>query len=299
MISFVLAVTLAGGASMAQPAAAPAPSSSPAPAAAAAATIGVVPHPCDALEPLPPVVEAFNARVAAAKANHLPSPEPSVEVNAASKTWWVRRTLDDFGGLCRYRKANAALPPATSHRVVFIGDSITESWGEGDPTLFTHDVIDRGISGQTTPQMVLRFRADVLDLKPAVVHILAGTNDIAGNTGPTSLAAIEDNIKTMVELAQAHHVRVILGSLTPAARYPWRPSIEPVQAVLAFNRWLKTYAHEQGLIYVDYFTPLDDGHHGFKAKLSVDGVHPNPAGFAVMSRLARQAIIEAQSAAPR
>lgn len=297
MISLVLAVALAGGASIAQPAATPAPSPSAAPVAAA--TIGVVPRPCDVLEPQPPAVKAFDARVAAAKANHLPPPEPSAEVAAASKAWWVRRTLDDFGDLCRYRKANAALPPATSHRVVFIGDSITESWGEGDPTLFTHDVIDRGISGQTTPQMVLRFRADVLDLKPAVVHILAGTNDIAGNTGPTSLEAMESNIKTMVELAQAHHVRVILGSLTPVARYPWRPSIEPVQAILAFNHWLKTYAHGQGLIYVDYFTPLDDGHHGFKAKLSVDGVHPDPAGFAVMSRLARQAVIEAQSAAPR
>ncbi|GGA02560.1 lipase [Dyella caseinilytica] len=206
--------------------------------------------------------------------------------------------MQDFGDLCRYRDANAALPQASSHRVVFMGDSITEAWGTGDPKLFTDDVIDRGVSGQTTPQMVLRFQADVVDLKPAVVHILAGTNDIAGNTGPTSLGAIENNIKTMVELARANHIRVILASLTPVARYPWRPSVTPIESIKALNDWIEAYADKEGLVYVNYFTPLDDGHRGFKAKLAIDGVHPNPAGYAVMSELAKTAISQAHSQTP-
>jgi lysophospholipase L1-like esterase len=261
-------------------------------------TFGVVSNPCTALAPEPAIVQAFMAQVELAKAHRQPLPQPSAEVNAASKTWQEENTLHDFGNLCRYREANAALAPASPHRVVFMGDSITEAWGTGDPKLFTDDVIDRGISGQTTPQMVLRFQADVIDLHPAVVHILAGTNDIAGNTGPTSLDAIENNIKTMVELARANHIRVILASLTPVARYPWQPSVAPVETIRALNNWIKMYADKQGVTYVDYFTPLDDGHRGFKATLTIDGVHPNPAGYAVMSRLAKIAISQAQSKAP-
>lgn len=260
--------------------------------------VGVVQNPCAALPPEPAIVQAYTAKVDQAKAHHQPLPQPSAEVNAASSAWQKERRLQDFGDLCRFRDANAALAPASSHRVVFMGDSITERWGTGDPRLFTHDVIDRGISGQTTPQMVLRFQADVIDLHPSVVHILAGTNDIAGNTGPTSLDAIENNIKTMVELARANHIRVILASLTPAAHYPWRPSVAPIETIKALNSWIKTYAGKEGLVYVDYFTPLDDGHRGFKARFTVDGVHPNPAGYAVMSRLAEAAISQAQSKTP-
>ncbi|MFK2893707.1 SGNH/GDSL hydrolase family protein [Dyella flagellata] len=204
----------------------------------------------------------------------------------------------DFGGLCRYRAANAKLPQATSHRVVFMGDSITQSWIDADADLFTDDVIDRGVAGQTTPQMLLRFRQDVVDLHPAVVHILAGTNDIAGNTGPTSIEAIENNIQSMVELARAQHIRVILASITPVARYPWQPSVQPVETVRKLNDWMKTYAKQNGLTYVDYFDALDDGHGGFVAKLAIDGVHPNPAGYAVMDKLAKQAIKEALSSQP-
>ncbi|WP_233842821.1 SGNH/GDSL hydrolase family protein [Dyella sp. 2HG41-7] len=261
-------------------------------------TVGVVHNPCAALPPEPAIVQAFMAQVDQAKAHHQSEPQASAEVNAASKAWNDKKALEDFGNLCRYRDANAALAPATSHRVVFMGDSITEFWGAGDPKLFTNDVVNRGISGQTTSQMVLRFQADVIDLHPAIVHILAGTNDIAGNTGPTSLDAIENNIAAMVDMARAHRIRVVLAALTPVARYPWRPSVDSIPTIKALNDWIKTYADKEGLTYVDYFTPLDDGHRGFKAKLANDGVHPNPAGYAVMSRLAKAAVVQAQSKTP-
>jgi lysophospholipase L1-like esterase len=268
--------------------AAPASSSSTEPPAA---TVGIVDSPCDALLP-PPETPAL----AGPKRPLLPQSRAALA--AASKAWEEQRLAFDFGGLCRYREANAKLPAATAHRVVFMGDSITQGWIDADPSLFTDDVLDRGVSGQTTPQMLVRFRQDVIDLHPAVVHILAGTNDIAGNTGPTSLQNIENNIQTMVELAQAHHIHVILATLTPAAKYPWRPSVESVESIRALNDWIKTYAKQNGLTYVDYFTALDDGHRGFIAKLSIDGVHPNAQGYAVMDKLAREAIKQALSSSP-
>lgn len=276
-----LALMFASGACAAQSAP---PASSP--AQAPAPSVGVMHDPCAALLP-PPETPAGPARAIRAARSALA---------AASKAWEAQRRRYDFGGLCRYRMANAKLAQPGARRVVFMGDSITEAWRNGDPDLFTHEVIDRGISGQTTPQMLLRFRADVIDLHPAVVHILAGTNDIAGNTGPTSLEAIEGNIQSMVELARAHHIRVILASLTPAARYPWRADIEPVDTIRALNAWIKAYAKQQGLVYVDYFTPLDDGHGGFTAALTIDGVHPDAAGYAVMDKLARRAIEQALAA---
>jgi lysophospholipase L1-like esterase len=244
--------------------------------------------PCAALLP-PPEVPAGPA---------LRNRSSQAAIAAASKAWEDQRMRYDFGGLCRYRIANAKLPSASDHRVIFMGDSITQSWIDADPSLFTNDVIDRGISGQTTPQMLVRFRADVIDLHPAVVHILAGTNDIAGNTGPTSIETIENNIKSMVELARVHHIRVILATITPAASYPWRPSIQPVDTIRTLNDWIKSYAKENGLVYLDYFSSLDDGHRGFIAKLSIDGVHPNAGGYKVMDKLARQAIKQALSSSP-
>jgi lysophospholipase L1-like esterase len=256
--------------------------------------VGVLAAPCAALEPVPSVVAAFMVRYAKAKAEHQPPPVPTPEGLEIYNRWQERRLLQDFAGLCRYQGANAALPPATDRRVVFFGDSITELWGSTDPSLFSGDVIDRGVSGQTTAQMVGRFRADVVDLHPGVVHIIAGTNDIAGNTGPTSLDRIEANIQTVVELARAHHIRVVLGSVPPAARFDWRPSIMPIDSIRALNAWLQAYARREGLVYVDYYSALDDGRHGFKAALSEDGVHPNPAGYAVMRRLAEPALAEAE-----
>jgi acyl-CoA thioesterase-1 len=163
-----------------------------------------------------------------------------------------------------------------------MGDSITEGWKESRPEFFRGDRIDRGISGQTTSQMLGRFYADVIALRPAVVHILAGTNDIAGNGGATTLKDIENNIRSMVELAQAHRIRVILGTVLPAARYPWRSEIDPVSPVAALNMWIRSYAKLQGIRLVDYYSALDDGHHGLAPGDSGDGVHPSPAGYAKM-----------------
>ena len=255
---------------------------------APAESVGVMDNPCAALLP-PPEVPAGPA---------LRNRSSQAAIAAASKAWEDQRMHYDFGSLCSYREANVKLASASDHRVVFMGDSITQSWIDADPDLFTNDVIDRGVSGQTTPQMLVRFRADVIDLHPAVVHILAGTNDIAGNTGPTSIETIENNIKSMVELARANHIRVILATITPVASYPWRRSIQPVETIRTLNDWIKSYAKDNGLVYVDYFSSLDDGHRGFIAKLAIDGVHPNPDGYAVMDKLAKQAIKQALSSAP-
>lgn len=158
----------------------------------------------------------------------------------------------DFGQLCRYEKANAELAPTNDRRVVLLGDSITDFWKTDDPQLFAGDILCRGIAGQTTSQMLLRFRADVLNLQPRAVHILAGTNDIAGNTGPTTFARIQDNFKQMVELAQSHGIQVLIGSLLPAKAYAWRPSLKPSPSIKAMNAWLKNYAEKSGAIYIDY-----------------------------------------------
>jgi lysophospholipase L1-like esterase len=207
---------------------------------------------------------------------------------------WMHAWLGlDWGQKCRYRRENAALPPASPRRVVFLGDSITESWASFEPYFFVDDVLDRGISGQTTAQMLVRLRADVLDLHPAVVHIMAGTNDVAGNTGPTSLADIQGNIASIVEQARAHGARVILASIPPAAAIPWRPQVQPMTAITAMNDWLRRYATREHLVYVDYYRVLRDGRGGFKTELSEDGVHPNAAGYAVMRPLAVEAIRQA------
>jgi lysophospholipase L1-like esterase len=207
---------------------------------------------------------------------------------------WMHDWLGlDWGQKCRYARENAALPPASPRRVVFLGDSITESWASFEPDFFVNDVVDRGISGQTTPQMLVRLRADVLELHPAAVHIMAGTNDVAGNTGPTSLADIQGNIASMVEQARAHGIRVILASIPPAAAIPWRPQVQPMAAIAAMNDWLRRYAAHEHLVYADYYSVLSDGRGGLKSELSPDGVHPNEAGYAVMRPLAAAAIRQA------
>ncbi len=195
-----------------------------------------------------------------------------------------RDESSDYFNLCRYRTANASLPEATSHRIVFMGDSLTQGWQEGRPNFFRGDRIDRGISGQTTSQMLGRFYDDVVALHPAVVHILAGTNDIAGNGGPTTLENVENNIRSMVELAQSHRIRVVIGTVLPTARFNWRPEIDPVAPIRDLNSWIRQYAHSQGLTLVDYYAVLDDGHHALAAVDSVDGVHPSPVGYAKMEK---------------
>ena len=175
-----------------------------------------------------------------------------------------------------------------------MGNSITDSWARWFPDMFPgKPYIGRGVSGQTTPQMLVRFRQDVIALKPAVVVILAGTNDIAGNTGPSTLEMIEDNLMSMTELAKANGIRVVLSSVLPVFDYPWKPGLEPAPKIVALNAWIKSYAARAGAVYVDYHSAMADARQGLRAELAIDGVHPNEAGYRVMAPLAEKAIAEA------
>ena len=206
------------------------------------------------------------------------------------------RSKTDWPYLDRYRAENAALAPPQpgENRVVFMGNSITDGWAKYFPTMFPgKPYIGRGIGGQTTPQMLVRFRQDVIALKPAVVVILAGTNDIAGNTGPSTLEMIEDNLASMAELARANGIEVVLSSVLPVFDYSWRPGLEPAPKIVALNAWMNQYAATHGAVYLDYHSAMADERQGMKAELSGDGVHPNEAGYRVMAPLAERAIAEA------
>lgn len=254
--------------------------------------VGIVSEPCAVLPQMPSVVAEFISQMERTKAEGAPEPVPTAEGLAIYATWQRDLLIADFAGLCRYRAANRQLPPPGDHRVVFFGDSITEAWSRVDPAFFAGDRINRGISGQTTAQMIGRFRADVIELRPAVVHIMAGTNDIAGNTGPTSLEAIEDNIRSMAELARVHGIAVVIGSVLPARRFDWRPQIEPTASIAALNERLRTYAAQQGFGFADYHRPLDDGSGGLAADKAADGVHPTSSGYALMEPIADKAIAD-------
>jgi lysophospholipase L1-like esterase len=199
----------------------------------------------------------------------------------------------DWPNLNRYQNENTILKPveAGQKRIVFMGDSITEFWSTIDPEYFSgKPYVNRGISGQTTPQMLLRFRADVIALKPTAVVILAGINDIAGNTGPMTIEMIRDNIFSMIELAKANHIKVILCSVLPAYDFPWKPNQEPIAKIKALNEILQNYAVANNIVYVDYYSAMVDERKGLKADYSNDGVHPNKTGYQVMAPLADKAI---------
>ena len=203
---------------------------------------------------------------------------------------------DDWGSLSRYRADNESLgvPESGEHRVVFYGNSITDTWAGYFGSMFPgKPYVGRGISGQTTPQMLVRFRQDVIALNPAVVVILAGTNDIAGNTGPSTLGMIEDNLISMTELAEANGISVVLSSVLPVYDYRWRPGLEPAGKIVELNGWLKEYASDRDVVYLDYHTVMADERQGLKSALSEDGVHPNEAGYQVMVPLVEAAIEEA------
>jgi lysophospholipase L1-like esterase len=233
------------------------------------------------------------ASFAASEAQAVPAAKP---ISAWQKQF-NERLIVDFPWLARFKEADLALPlpAAGENRVVFMGDSITDNWKiEGpDGTFPGKPYINRGIGGQTTPQMLVRFRQDVIALKPKVVVIMGGTNDLAGNTGPMTLEQTEDNLASMAELAAANQIRVVLCSVTPAFDYPWQPGLNPAPKILALNRWIKAYAAEKGFVYVDYHTALKDSRDGLPAKLSADGVHPLPAGYALMAPLAEAGIEKA------
>ena len=206
------------------------------------------------------------------------------------------RLHNDWAYLARYRDDNARLGPPRpgERRVVFYGNSITDAWAQHFPAMFPgKPYVGRGISGQTTPQMLVRFRQDVVALRPAVVVILAGTNDIAGNTGPSTLDMIEDNLTSMVELATANGIAVVLSSVLPVYDYPWRPGLEPAPKIVALNAWMKQYATDHGVVYLDYYSAMVDARGGLQPGLTQDGVHPTEAGYRVMAPLAEAAIEQA------
>lgn len=229
--------------------------------------------------------------------------QPASTITAAERLdqWRKSRAgvyMNDFGELARYREENARLSPpsANEKRVVFFGDSITDGW-KLQKYFPGKNYINRGISGQTTSQMLVRFRQDVIDLNPDVVVILAGTNDIAGNTGPISLRDIETNLASMAELARAHNIRVVLSSVTPVHDYTSASrdfySTRPPARILELNLWLKNYCAENHAFYLNYFDALSDGKGLMKRELAEDGLHPNDAGYALMAPLASSAIAEA------
>lgn len=222
--------------------------------------------------------------------------EPSNEQKEAWKKAQEDQLHNDWANFGRYHADNLkiGMPSEGEKRVVFMGNSITDGWIRMDSDFFKKNhYVDRGISGQTTPQMLVRFRPDVINLKASVVVILAGINDIAGNTGPSTLEMIEDNLASMTEIAQANGVSVVLSSVLPAFDFPWRPGLEPADKVVKLNAWIKKYAESHNCVYLDYFTPMADEKHALKADLGSDGVHPNLAGYKIMEPLAEQAIQKA------
>lgn len=222
--------------------------------------------------------------------------QPTAEELAKQRQAQDEKLRNDWPDLHKYQEANAALaaPARGENRVVFMGNSITEGWAPHFAAMFPgKPYIGRGISGQTTPQMLVRFQQDVVALKPRVVVILAGTNDIAGNTGPSTLEMIENNIASMAEIAQANGIRVVLSSILPVYDYPWRPGLQPAPKIIAINKWMREWAAAHDAVYLDYHSAMADERGGMRAGLASDGVHPTLAGYQMMAPLAEKAISEA------
>jgi len=202
--------------------------------------------------------------------------------------------LVDFGGLGRFKEADAKLaaPKPGENRVVFMGDSITEDW-KLENSFPGKPYLNRGISGQTSPQMLVRFRQDVIDLNPKVVLIMTGTNDIMENTGPMTVEQSGEAIASMADLATANKIQVVLCSVLPSSEFAWSPALKPAPRIVELNAWIRQYAAEKGYVYIDYYSAMKDERGGLPPALSDDGVHPLPAGFAIMAPLAQAGIEEA------
>ena len=253
------------------------------------------------------ILAALTLSAIAAQNPAPPSPPPPTDCQetAAALTRLLSNDvrLRDWPNLARYRDANLRLgsPSAGESRVVFMGDSITDIWQQERFGFFgpAKAYADRGISGQTTPQMLVRFRPDVIDLNPKVVVILAGTNDIAGNTGPMTNDDIVRNLESMAELAKAHDIKVVLSSITPTSAYHVAPNgtpqttTRPMARIRWINDWMKRYAADAGHVYLDYFTPMLDSTGVMKTELTNDDLHPNAAGYAIMAPLVEAAIQKA------
>jgi lysophospholipase L1-like esterase len=207
-----------------------------------------------------------------------------------------QRIHTDWAQLRQYRDDNLRVRqlPQTERRVVFLGDSITRLWINDHPEFFaTNGLVDRGISGQTTPQMLVRFRQDVIDLAPEAMHLMAGTNDVAENTGPFDAQATKNNLLSMVELARMHRIRIVLAAIPPAAAFPWRTVADSILKIRALNEWIASYARLNRFGFADYTTVLDDGSGAMKPGLTFDGVHPTRAGYLAMEPVAQAAIAQA------
>ena len=199
----------------------------------------------------------------------------------------------DWANLKKFANANKKLAPLTrnENRIVFMGNSITESWAKVDSSFFDNNkYVNRGISGQTSSQMLLRFRQDVINLHPQVVVILAGTNDIAENTGPISLEDVMGNIISMTELAEMNKIKVILSSVLPAYDFPWHPGLQPAEKIVRLNSLIKSYCENKNIIYVDYYSKMVDEKKGLDKKFTNDGVHPTLAGYKIMEPLVEKSI---------
>ncbi|MUP46978.1 acylhydrolase [Gramella sp. BOM4] len=201
----------------------------------------------------------------------------------------------DWPELKRYHEKNQQIIQNKAWpEVVFMGNSITEGWINTHPEFFEdNNYLNRGIGGQTSPQMLIRFTPDVLDLKPEVVVILAGTNDLAANTGYSSVKMISDNIRAMATLAEKNNIKVVLSSVLPVYDYPWRPGLEPVSRIQELNEWMENYARENNHVYLDYFSSMSNDQKGMRKEYSEDGVHPNAKAYSVMEPLVQEAINKA------
>ncbi len=259
-------------------------------AAAVAFPIGVTDNPCPIAEALPPEVLAWRTAIYSGASA---PPAPAVQL-AAHRAAYAEARRIDWPALCQYRIDNARLRalPRAARDVVFMGDSITENWGYAVPAFYRNGRVNRGISGQTTQQMLLRFPSDVLSLRPRVVHIMAGTNDIAGNTGPTTLDLIEGNIAAMVVLAKAAGIRVVLAATPPSATFNWQPSLRPAPTIAALNERLRRLAAREVVGFVDYGPLIATPAGALRPEYTFDGTHPNAAGYAAMQSVALRSLAQ-------
>lgn len=223
------------------------------------------------------------------------APEATEAEIASRREAMMARRRADWGGLCRHGAANAALE-GRPVEAVFIGDSITEFWEAAAPGLFQGGVVNRGIGAQTSPQLLLRFQQDVVALRPRVVHIMVGTNDVAGNSGPSRPEDFKNNIRAMVELAQAHDIAVVIGAIPPSNAFYWRPELQPAGRIAELNAWLADYARQRDVLFVDYHAAMLGAAGALRSDLTADGVHPDEHGYAVMTPMAHDAIALAVNA---
>lgn len=213
----------------------------------------------------------------------------------SAKSIELQRPANDWAWVCRYREENRLIMNSVAPDIVFFGDSITEHWTASDPTFFGERRIGRGISGQTSAQMLLRFHQDTIALKPKVIHLLAGGNDVARNAGALDSLAYQNNVRAMADMADAHNISLVIGTILPAEKFYWRTEIQPVGEIISLNKWLRSFSAKRGIRLVDYYAAMATPEGAMRDGLSNDGVHPNLAGYRIMRELAEPVLIAAIS----